>query len=186
MLCMILCPRALCMVWPKSKSNNMAIKLLLIFTGKISVPSGYPPKKDKYKNRKNPSWWLSTKQTSTDLMEQKRLVSKFKPVWSDCSDILDWVGDMSDAYQLKVSWYGTALLQNKAVKAGFTWTVKWLHLQWYWFLTFDFFKNLAEHQTGCIHLNIFLIRKYKYSRKVYEVLWVYWFMLLLYIYLYIL
>lgn len=47
--CVCVVPHACCMLWTKSESNDIAIKLLLIFTGEISVPSGNPSDKGIHK-----------------------------------------------------------------------------------------------------------------------------------------
>lgn len=74
-------------------------------------------------------------------------------------------------------WHWTA--EKQGYKCWVCTTTELPHLKLYWLLWFNVF-NQSKHLTGCIKLNMFLTRKYKYSCKVCEVLWVYWFRLLCY------
>lgn len=151
----------------KSANNDPAIKLLLIFTGKIFVPSGCPLKQEIDKHDS-----IRLRNKCLPHLDQSDLSQK----WLLWYSVLEWrhVGRLSDS--VNVIWFGASLQKNKAINAEFALLLNCPIYSDIDFLQFNLF-NLAKHLTGCIKLNMFSMRKYKFSCKVREVLWVYWFRL---------
>lgn len=103
------------------------IKLLLIFTGKIFVPSTTPP--DAERHQKITSWCDQTWHWPKDLFQNEPMYCTDVPAWSE--DLLAL--HQTHVHSVNLIWSGTALQQNKAINTMLSWTVEQLYLQPYWF-----------------------------------------------------